>query len=56
MLYFWRVLMLAFMRGNAPVQAIEVGRRAIPPHVRPSFEEVERACRGQAATPAEEAA
>jgi chemotaxis protein MotA len=57
-LYVLRVLMLAFIRGQPPVVAIEVGRRAIPSHVRPSFSEVEEACRngGQAAPAATEAA
>jgi chemotaxis protein MotA len=41
-----RVLMLSFIKGNPPVMTIEVGRRAIPPHVRPTFEEVETTCRG----------
>lgn len=54
-LYVLRVLMLAFIRGQPPVVAIEVGRRAIPAHVRPSFSEVEEACRNHAA-PAEAAA
>ena len=44
-LYVLRVLMLAFIRGQPPVVAIEMGRRAIPSHVRPSFAEVEEACR-----------
>ena len=48
-LYVLRVLMLAFIRGQPPVVAIEVGRRAIPSHVRPSFSEVEEACRNHAA-------
>jgi len=26
--------------------AVEFGRRAIPGHLRPSFQEVEKACRG----------
>jgi chemotaxis protein MotA len=43
-LYVLRVLMIAFIKGNAPALAIEMGRRAIPTHVRPSFEEVEAAC------------
>ncbi|HZZ39480.1 MAG TPA: flagellar motor stator protein MotA [Acidobacteriaceae bacterium] len=53
-LYMLRVLMLAFIRGQPPVVAIEVGRRAIPAHVRPSFVAVEDACRngGAAAAPA----
>ena len=48
-LYVLRVLMLAFIRGQPPVVAIEVGRRAIPSHVRPSFSEVEDACRNNGA-------
>jgi chemotaxis protein MotA len=57
-LYVLRVLMLAFIRGQPPVVAIEVARRAIPAHVRPSFTEVEEACRNQAGAkaPAEAAA
>lgn len=46
-LYVLRVLMLAFIRGQPPVVAVEMGRRAIPAHVRPSFSEVEEACRNQ---------
>ena len=46
-LYVLRVLMLAFIRGQPPVVAIEMGRRAIPTHVRPSFSQVEEACRNQ---------
>jgi chemotaxis protein MotA len=52
-LYVLRVLMLAFIRGQPPVVAVEMGRRAIPTHVRPSFSEVEEACRqGNAAAQA----
>jgi len=54
-LYVLRVLMLAFIRGQPPVVAIEVGRRAIPAHVRPSFSEVEDACRNHGAPAAAEA-
>ncbi len=52
-LYVLRVLMLAFVRGQPPVVAIEVGRRAIPAHVRPSFSEVEDAFRNHSAPAAE---
>ncbi|MGA8108391.1 MAG: flagellar motor stator protein MotA [Acidobacteriaceae bacterium] len=48
-LYVLRVLMLAFIRGQPPVVAVEMGRRAIPAHVRPSFTEVEEACRNHGA-------
>src|ERR1700734_2641391 len=41
-----RVLLLAFLKGNAPIIAIEMARRAIPAHVRPSFTEMEKACKG----------
>jgi chemotaxis protein MotA len=40
-----RVVMIAFMKGTAPIMAVEVARRAIPGHVRPSFLEVEQTCR-----------
>ena len=43
-----RVVMLAFIKGIAPIMAIEMGRRAIPGHSRPSFAEVEKACREKA--------
>ena len=41
-----RVLMLAFLKGISPIMAVEIARRAIPEHVRPSFQELEQACRG----------
>lgn len=47
-----RVLMLAFLKGIAPIMAVEIARRAIPGHVRPSFQEVEQACRGGGAAAA----
>jgi len=40
-----RVVMLAFIKGTSPIMAVEIGRRAIPGHSRPSFAEVEKACR-----------
>jgi chemotaxis protein MotA len=40
-----RVVMLAFIKGTSPIMAVEIGRRAIPGHARPSFAEVEKACR-----------
>jgi len=40
-----RVVMLAFIKGTSPIMAVEMGRRAIPSHARPSFAEVEKACR-----------
>jgi chemotaxis protein MotA len=56
-LHVLRVLMLSFLKGSAPMIAIEMGRRAIPSHVRPSFDEMEKNCKNQASpAPAEEAA
>jgi chemotaxis protein MotA len=49
-LYVLRVLMISFIKGNAPVQSVEIGRRAIPMHVRPTFEEVEATCHGPQAS------
>jgi chemotaxis protein MotA len=40
-----RAAIIAFLKGIAPVLAVEIGRRAVPVHVRPSFKEVEDACR-----------
>jgi chemotaxis protein MotA len=45
-LHVLRVLMLSFLKGAAPMIAIELGRRAIPAHVRPSFDEMEKGCKG----------
>jgi chemotaxis protein MotA len=51
-LYVLRVLMVSFLKGSAPIMAVEVARRAIPGHVRPSFKELEAACRGGGAAAA----
>jgi len=48
-LHVLRVLMLSFLKGSAPMIAIEMGRRAIPAHVRPDFNEMEKNCKGGAA-------
>jgi len=45
-LYVLRVVMISFLKGSAPIMAVEFGRRAIPGQLRPSFQEVEKACRG----------
>jgi chemotaxis protein MotA len=47
-LYVLRVLIVSFLKGTAPIMAVEVARRAVPGHVRPSFKEVEAACRNKA--------
>ena len=41
-----RTVIISFLKGAAPVMAVEAARRAIPGHVRPSFIEVDQACRG----------
>jgi chemotaxis protein MotA len=46
-LHMLRVLLLAFLKGAAPMIAIEMGRRAIPAHARPSFDEMEKNCKNQ---------
>lgn len=51
-LYVLRVLMISFLKGTAPIMAVEVARRAVPGHVRPSFKELEAACRGGGAAAA----
>ena len=44
-LHVLRVLLLAFLKGSAPMIAIEMGRRAIPAYVRPGFDEMEKTCK-----------
>jgi chemotaxis protein MotA len=46
-----RVMMLASIKGTSPILAVEMGRRAIPEHSRPSFFEVEKACREKSGEP-----
>ena len=55
-LYVLRVLMVSFLKGTAPIMAVEVARRAVPGHVRPSFKQLEQACRNRAAEEAPAAA
>jgi chemotaxis protein MotA len=44
-LHVLRVIILSFLKGLAPMLAIEMGRRAIPEHVRPTFDEMENGCK-----------
>jgi len=46
-LHVLRVLLLAFLKGSAPMIAIELGRRAIPAYARPSFDEMEKTCKNK---------
>jgi chemotaxis protein MotA len=57
-LYVLRVTMIAFMKGISPLLAVEMGRRAVPSHLRPGFSEFEKYCKqsgGAAAAPPAEA-
>ncbi|MGH9567154.1 MAG: MotA/TolQ/ExbB proton channel family protein, partial [Candidatus Angelobacter sp.] len=49
-LHVMRVMIISFLKGTAPIMAVEVARRAIPGHVRPSFKELEETCRASGAT------
>jgi chemotaxis protein MotA len=40
-----RVAIAAFIKGTAPILAVEIGRRASPGAVRPDFVELEKLCR-----------
>ncbi|HTQ59510.1 MAG TPA: flagellar motor stator protein MotA [Candidatus Solibacter sp.] len=55
-----RVAMVSFMKGTPPTIAVEFARRAIPGHVRPTFQETEKYIKSSggaaAAPPAAEAA
>ncbi|HZP16420.1 MAG TPA: flagellar motor stator protein MotA [Terriglobales bacterium] len=47
-----KVLIISFLKGTAPILAVEAARRAVPGHVRPTFQELEEACRGHSSSPA----
>src|SRR5208282_1725007 len=49
-LHVLRVLILSFLKGSAPMIAIEMARRAIPAHVRPTFDEMEKSCKSGGGT------
>ncbi|HEY1801884.1 MAG TPA: flagellar motor stator protein MotA [Terriglobales bacterium] len=49
-LHVMRVMIISFLKGTAPIMAVEVARRAIPGHVRPSFKELEETCRASGTT------
>ena len=51
-----RTALLAFVKGTAPIMAVEIGRRAIPEYVRPKFAALENACRDREPVPVEAAA
>jgi chemotaxis protein MotA len=43
---FLRMAAIGFIKGLSPIMAVELARRSIPSTVRPTFQEVEGACRG----------
>jgi chemotaxis protein MotA len=43
---FYRSAVTAFAKGFAPIVVVEFARRAIPAEMRPSFSEMEEACKG----------
>jgi chemotaxis protein MotA len=47
-----RVMIVAFMKGTAPSMAVEIGRRAIPSHVRPTFQIAEKRMKEKGDAPA----
>jgi chemotaxis protein MotA len=51
-----RVMIIAFMKGSPPSLSVEFGRRAIPPHLRPTFQETEKFLKEKHVAPAAAAA
>jgi chemotaxis protein MotA len=43
---FLRMAAIGFIKGLSPMMAVELARRSIPSGVRPTFQELEGACRG----------
>jgi len=43
-----RAALISFVKGSAPILAVEFARRMVPAHVRPSFKEMEKTCKGGA--------
>jgi chemotaxis protein MotA len=46
-----RVCMMTFIKGVPPIMAVEVGRRAVPGHVRPTYQELNKLCRNKGQAP-----
>ncbi len=53
---FLRVVLIAFAKGIAPILSVEFGRRSIPSDVRPSFKDMEKACKSATSAPSSAAA
>ena len=43
-----RMALISFVKGAAPILAVEFARRMVPAHVRPSFKDMEKTCKGGA--------
>ncbi len=52
---FLRVAVVSFVKGFAPILAVEFARRCIPNNVRPTFKEMEDHCKGKSGASAPEA-
>jgi chemotaxis protein MotA len=52
---FLRMASIGFIKNLSPIMAVELARRAIPSQVRPTFQEMEGACRGGGAAAAKAA-
>ncbi|HTZ47828.1 MAG TPA: hypothetical protein VMH20_09570 [Verrucomicrobiae bacterium] len=46
-----RVVIVSFIKGSPPTIAVEFGRRAIPGHHRPTFQELENYIKDKGDTP-----
>ncbi|MBC7927566.1 MAG: flagellar motor stator protein MotA [Bryobacteraceae bacterium] len=44
-----RNAVISYAKGCAPIMAVEYGRRSVPGHLRPSFQDLETACKGGSA-------
>ncbi len=51
-----RIAIVAYIKGAPPIMAVETARRAVPTHVRPSFLQVEQACKNRGGNAASGAA
>jgi chemotaxis protein MotA len=45
-------MIVAFIKGTAPSMAVEIGRRAIPGHVRSTFQDAEKHIKDKGDAPA----
>jgi chemotaxis protein MotA len=47
-----RMGIISFAKGSAPILAVEFARRTIPHQIRPTFQEMEKACKNAPAAQA----